>query len=94
MNKFEFIKDLLETKKFNSNQKDRFIRLVSSEFANLEAKDSKILADIKAIKEKIGLLDVSAIISGEEKAENEKYGIINWVFHKDLSFYRLIQLTI
>jgi antitoxin component of MazEF toxin-antitoxin module len=73
MNKFEFIKDLLETKKFNSNQKDRFIRLVSSEFANLEAKDSKILADIKAIKEKIGLLDVSAIISGEEKAENEKY---------------------
>jgi hypothetical protein len=73
MNKFEFIKEVLETKKFNSNQKDRFIRLVSSELANLEDKDSKILADIKAIKDKIGLLDESAIISGQEKAENEKY---------------------
>jgi RNA-directed DNA polymerase len=67
MNKFEFIKEVLETKKFTSNQKDRFIRLVSSEFANLEAKDSKILADIKAIKEKIGLSEAPGIVVSEEK---------------------------
>jgi hypothetical protein len=75
MNKFEFIKEVLETKKFNSNQKERFIRLVSSEFANLEAKDSEILADIKAIKKKIGLSEAPAIVVGEEKnvgIKNEK----------------------
>lgn len=75
MNKFEFIREVLETKKFTSNQKDRFIRLVSSEFANLGAKDSKILADIKAIKKRIGLSESQEIDVSEEKYElikNEK----------------------
>ena len=37
MDKFGFIKQLLENEKFNSSQKERFLKLVTNEFANLNA---------------------------------------------------------
>ena len=57
MNKFQFIKELLDTKKFNPHQKERFFKLVSNELGKVEDQDRKVLGDIQLIKKKIGLVD-------------------------------------
>ena len=54
MNKFSFIKQLLENEKFNVSQKDRFLKLVSNELESSEEIDNNIIRDIQLIKEKIG----------------------------------------
>lgn len=57
MNKFQFIKQLVDTKKFTPSQKERFLQLVSSELSIVEGRDIKILEDIRLIKEQLGLDD-------------------------------------
>ncbi|MEQ3665662.1 hypothetical protein [Olleya sp.] len=59
MNKFKFIKQLLENEKFNTSQKDRVLKLVSRELESSSKRDDQVLSDIKRIKEKIGLDDVN-----------------------------------
>lgn len=55
MNKFGFIKQLLENEKFNASQKERFFKLVSKELETAKHIDDQVLEDIRLIKEKIGL---------------------------------------
>ncbi len=55
MNKFQFIKHLIDHKKFTPSQKERFFKLVSSELGNTEEKDQKIQKEIQMIKKHIGL---------------------------------------
>lgn len=55
MNKFQFIKHLLETKKFTPSQKERFFKLVSSELADVGNPNQEILEDIRLIKERLGM---------------------------------------
>jgi hypothetical protein len=57
MSKFKFIQNLLENEKFNLSQKERFFKLVSKELESSSEFDTKVLEDIKLIKEKIGLID-------------------------------------
>jgi len=54
MNKFSFVKQLLENEKFNSSQKERFIKLVSEE---LESSEDFILEEIDSIKQRLDLND-------------------------------------
>jgi len=58
MKKLEFITHLLEHKKMNSFQKERFLRLVANELGAMENVDPKILKDIELIKKTIGLKTV------------------------------------
>ena len=55
MNKFNFIKQLLENEKFNPSQKDRFLKLVSKELSVSEEIDKQIIQDIDLLKKEIGL---------------------------------------
>lgn len=55
MNKFQFIKQLLDTKKFSPSQKERFFKLVSTELADIGNHNQEILEDIRLIKERIGM---------------------------------------
>jgi len=55
VNKFGFIKQLLENEKFNASQKERFFKLVSKELETAKHIDDQVLEDIRLIKEKIGL---------------------------------------
>ena len=52
MNKFGFIKQLLENEKFNASQKERFFKLVSKELETAKHIDDQVLEDIRLIKEK------------------------------------------
>ena len=54
MNKFSFVKQLLENEKFNTSQKERFIKLVSEE---LESSEDFILEEIDSIKQRLDLND-------------------------------------
>ena len=72
MNKFQFIKHLLDTKKFTPTQKERFFKLVSTEMANVDDRDQKILEDIQLIKHKIGLKDEKLPIKGKLAALKEE----------------------
>src|SRR5690554_4408835 len=78
MNKFQFIKHLLDTKKFTPAQKERFFKLVSTELSNVEIQDEKILEDIELIKNKIGLKKekssgkgILTRLMGEARLKNE-----------------------
>ena len=51
MNKFSFVKQLLENEKFNSSQKERFFKLVSKELETAKHIDNQVLEDIQLIKE-------------------------------------------
>jgi hypothetical protein len=66
MSKFKFIQNLLENEKFDLSQKERFFKLVSKELEKSSELDIKVLADIKKIKEKIGLsgLDIPTTNDG------------------------------
>ncbi|WP_296317639.1 hypothetical protein [Winogradskyella sp. UBA3174] len=55
MNKYSFIKQLLENEKFNSNQKDRFLKLVSKELEDSDVRDNELIKDVEAIKKELGL---------------------------------------
>ena len=67
MNKFDFVKTLLENEKFNTSQKERFIKLVTNELADAKHLDNQILQDIKLIKKEIGLAD------HQKKSPNQDY---------------------
>jgi hypothetical protein len=58
MNRFQFIKHLLDTKKFSLSQKERFLKLVSQELISLDENDVRNAKDIKQIKKQLGLSDV------------------------------------
>ncbi|SDZ92917.1 hypothetical protein [Bizionia paragorgiae] len=64
MNKFNFIKQLLENEKFSASQKDRFLKLVSKELESFSKRDDQVIIDIINIKKKIGFDEV--------KSEGEK----------------------
>lgn len=68
MNKFSFIKNILDNEKFNATQKDRFLKLVSDELINSHEVDGQVLKDITLIKEKIGLEDTG---NGEVEIKNK-----------------------
>ena len=72
MNKFQFIKDLLDTKKFNPQQKERFFKLVSSELANVGDRDQKIHEDIQLIKDRLGIKDKRLPVKGRLAALKEE----------------------
>ena len=55
MNKFDFIKKLLENEKLNISQKERLIKLVTNELLVSTKFDEQILRDINLIKDKVGL---------------------------------------
>ncbi|WP_418637410.1 hypothetical protein [Winogradskyella sp.] len=55
MNKYSFIKELLENKKFNSNQKERFLKLVSKELQNTSETETGLINDVNIIKRQLGL---------------------------------------
>ena len=55
MNKFDFIKKLLENEKLNISQKERLIKLVTNELLVSTKLDEQILRDLNLIKDKIGL---------------------------------------
>jgi len=55
MNKFSFVKQLLENEKFNSSQKERFFKLVSKELETAKHIDNQVLEDIQLIKKKLGI---------------------------------------
>lgn len=57
MNKFQFIKHLLDTKKFTPAQKERFFKLVSTELGDIGNHNQEILEDIRLIKERLGMGD-------------------------------------
>ena len=54
MNKFKFINTLLNKEKFNPNQKERFLKLVSKELEGSFDTDIKILQGIEEIKVMLG----------------------------------------
>lgn len=54
MNKFTFIKDLLENNKLNQSQKDRFFKLVSYELIKSENINNTVIEDIEDLKKRIG----------------------------------------
>lgn len=55
MNKFSFIKELLENNKFNSNQMGRFLKLVTKELEGTNDREMELINDVAVIKEKLGL---------------------------------------
>src|SRR5690554_1204090 len=55
MNKFQFIKHLLDTKKFTPAQKERFFKLVSAELGDIGNHNQEILEDIRLIKKRLGM---------------------------------------
>jgi hypothetical protein len=61
MNKFGFVKQLMENEKFNTNQKERFFKLVSKELESRNEIDNQVLEDIRLIKEKIGFVQPKKI---------------------------------
>ena len=67
MNRFDFVKTLLENEKFNTSQKERFIKLVTNELAEAKHLDNQIIQDIILIKKEIGLKD------HQEKSPNQDY---------------------
>ena len=67
MNKFNFIKQLLENEKFNTPQKERFFKLVSKELESSAKQDEQVLDEVKEIKEQIKLLEVSSSKFGQKQ---------------------------
>jgi hypothetical protein len=57
MNKFNFIKQLLENEKFNTPQKERFLKLVSRELESASEFDSQVSEEIRLIKENIQIIE-------------------------------------
>ncbi|AXO79657.1 hypothetical protein DZC78_04410 [Olleya aquimaris] len=55
MNKFKFIKQLLDNEKFNTSQKERFLSLVSKELETTNKLEVGLINDVKEIKETLGL---------------------------------------
>lgn len=58
MNKFQFIQQLMDTKKFTLSQKERFFKLVSMELADIGNYNQEIQEDIRLIKERLGMGEV------------------------------------
>ncbi len=58
MNKFQVIKHLLDTKKFTPSQKERFLKLVSTELGDIGNHNQEILEDIRLIKARLGMEEV------------------------------------
>ncbi|OBX21041.1 hypothetical protein A9996_18560 [Gelidibacter algens] len=75
MNKFKFVRQLLENEKLNPNQKERFLKLISKELADSSNLDEQIFNEVKEIKEKIRLLEGVVTGSGQEhtKPSNSHY---------------------
>jgi hypothetical protein len=57
MNKFNFVKQLLENEKFDHLQKERFFKLVSKELEDSSKLDKKVLEEVRIIKERIELIE-------------------------------------
>jgi hypothetical protein len=75
MNKFNFIKQLLENEKFNTSQKERFFKLVFEELERSSKLDEQVFNEIEEIKVKIKLLNDSSCKSGKKQLgqSNLKY---------------------
>jgi hypothetical protein len=55
MDKFGFIKQLLENEKFNPSQKERFLKLVTNELEKSSGNQASILSDIETIKNELNI---------------------------------------
>ena len=55
MDKFVFIKQLLENEKFNPSQKERFLKLVTNELEKSSGNQASILSDIETIKNELNI---------------------------------------
>ena len=55
MDKFSFIKQLLENEKFNASQKERFLKLVTNELEKSSGNQASILSDIETIKNELNI---------------------------------------
>lgn len=92
MNKFQFIKHLLDTKKFTPSQKERFFKLVSAELENVGDRDQKIHEDILLIKDRLGLREEKLSLRGrfdvlwEQTKLKNKTGEDNDVEKKNTGF--------
>lgn len=75
MNKFQFIKELLDTQKFSANQKERFLKLVSQELVSLDENDVRNAEDIKQIKDKLGLSNVKQEMKGKSLMDYLEVGV-------------------
>jgi len=84
MKKFEFISKLLDTQKFNHNQKMRFITLVSKELSKFDNKNSEIIADITAIKERMGMINASFTNKTEKSSFKKLLDDFDENFHDGL----------
>src|SRR5690554_1549381 len=80
MNKFQFIKHLLDTKKFTPAQKERFFKLVSAELADVGIQDKKILEDIQLIKEQIGFKETRPSNAG---VLTSRMGLLSQIFKEE-----------
>lgn len=59
MNKFQFIKQVMETQKFNASQKERFLKLVTKELETASDKELRLFNDVELIKDRLGMIDAT-----------------------------------
>ena len=78
MNKYTFIKDLLENNKLNPSQKDRFLKLVSNELSLAEEKDNQIIQDINLLKKEVGLIPVKQTAKKDRIEQQVSYNDDNF----------------
>lgn len=76
MNKFGFIKQLLDHEKFDASQKERFLKLVSSELVTMEGNDVKNSEQIKVLMKGLNLEDDFSINEGDL---NNNDGLISFL---------------
>jgi hypothetical protein len=73
MNKFNFIKQLLENEKFNTPQKERLFRLVSKELESSAKINEQVYVEVKEIKEQIKLLEVCSSKSVQKQLKQPQF---------------------
>lgn len=76
MNKFGFIKQLLDHEKFDASQKERFLKLVSNELVAMEGHDIKNAEQIKFIMKELKLDDDNSLFEGDLNYDN---GLISFL---------------
>lgn len=74
MNKFGFIKQLLDNEKFKPSQKERFLKLVSKELESSEDIDNKVLEEIEKIKVFIESFKKDVESEKSDKPDTDKAG--------------------
>lgn len=88
MNKYNFVKDLLENEKFDSFHNERLIKLIFQEIVNDESTNSELWNEINMIKSEIGKDIESAIEIDKEKEDKNKNHLP--YFHKPVKLIKLL----